>query len=144
MPHDLDEPPLDEVIRSMAIGDIRPVEASDHQVERTADIPLFPYIARGAGNQNPKDNGRQNEDEGEPQNEENAFPEGQANPEGNANHEGNVEPQGNEIAHPRVRRRVDADMILESISQLGHPTTRSRTRLANLCGNFSFVSMIEP
>ena len=28
LPHNLDEPPLDEVIRSMAIGDIRPVEAN--------------------------------------------------------------------------------------------------------------------
>ena len=76
LPHDLDEPPLDEVIRSMAIGDVCLVEASDHQVERTADIPLFPYIARGAGNQIPKDNGRQNEADEVPQNE--------ANPEGNS------------------------------------------------------------
>ena len=50
LPHDLDEPPLDEVIRSMAIGDIRPVEANARQNERSVDIPLFPYIARGAGN----------------------------------------------------------------------------------------------
>ena len=57
LPHDLEEISLDEVIRSMAIGDVRPIEASDHQNESTADIPLFPYIARGAGNQNPKDNG---------------------------------------------------------------------------------------
>ena len=28
LPHDLDESPLDEVIRSMAIGEIRPVEAN--------------------------------------------------------------------------------------------------------------------
>ena len=35
-------------------------------------------------------------------------------------------------------------MILESIAQPGHPTTRSRTHLANFCGNFSFVSMLEP
>ena len=35
-------------------------------------------------------------------------------------------------------------MIHESIAQSGRPTTRSRTRLANFCGNFSFVSMLEP
>ena len=145
LPHDLGEPPLDEVIRSMAIGDIRLVKANARQNERNADIPLFPYIARCAGNQNLEDNVEQDEEEREPQNKENANPEGQANPEGNANPEaqdnpernadpqgqaqpeGNVEPQGNEVALPRVQRRVDADMILESIAQQGHPTTRSRT-----------------
>ena len=87
LPHDLDEPPLDEVISSMAIGDIHHVEANDRQNERTANIPLFPYIARGAGNQNTKDNGGENEEEGEPQNKENANPEGNANPERPANPE---------------------------------------------------------
>src|SRR3954464_14883257 len=45
---------------------------------------------------------------------------------------------------PRVRSRVDVDSILEDIRQPGRPTTRSRTRLANFCGSFSFVSMLEP
>ena len=35
-------------------------------------------------------------------------------------------------------------MILEGIAQPGHLTTRSCTRLANFCENFSFVSMLEP
>ena len=35
-------------------------------------------------------------------------------------------------------------MILEDIAQSGRPSTRSRTRLANFCGSFSFVSMLEP
>src|SRR3954465_227747 len=34
--------------------------------------------------------------------------------------------------------------MLEEIRLPGRPTTRSRTRLANFCGNFSFVSMLEP
>ena len=46
MPHDLDEPPLDEVIRSMAIGEIRPVEANVGQANRDDDDPMFPHIAR--------------------------------------------------------------------------------------------------
>src|SRR4051812_36308265 len=50
----------------------------------------------------------------------------------------------NDNALSRVRRRVDVDSILEDISQPGHPTTRSRTRLANFCGSFSFLSMLEP
>ena len=57
LPHVLYEPPLDEVIRSITIGDVHPVEANDHQVKRTADIPLFPYIAQGTRNQIPEDNG---------------------------------------------------------------------------------------
>ena len=35
-------------------------------------------------------------------------------------------------------------IILDEINQPGRPTTRSRTRLANFCGSFSFVSMLEP
>src|SRR3954471_13151473 len=49
LPHDLDEPPLDEVIRSMAIGEIRPVKTNPHQANRDDDDPMFPQIARGAG-----------------------------------------------------------------------------------------------
>ena len=79
----------------MAIGDIHPVEANDQNDDRVADIPLFPYIVRGAGNQNPEDNGEQGEEEGEPQNEENANLEGQENPEGNTNPEGQANPDGN-------------------------------------------------
>src|SRR3954465_2572553 len=55
LPHDLDEPPLDEVIRYMAIGDIRPVEGNARQAPRDDDDPMFPHIARGAGDQNPED-----------------------------------------------------------------------------------------
>src|ERR1044071_6051339 len=80
LPHDLDEPPLDEVIRSMAIEDIRPVEGNHHQVNRDDDDPMFPHISRGAGDKNPKDTGEQ--DEEEPMNKENANPDGQAEPEG--------------------------------------------------------------
>ena len=70
LPHVLDEPPLDEVIRSMAIGEIRPVETNARRNQVDDDIPLFPHLAWGAGNQNPEDNAGQ--DEEEPQNEENA------------------------------------------------------------------------
>src|SRR4051812_35658675 len=106
VPHVLDEPPLDEVIRSMAIGEIPHIEAISHQVQDNDD-PMFPHIARGAGDQNPEDNAGQ--DEEEPQNEENANPEGNADTEGQANTEENIGPQGNEVALPRVRRRVDVD-----------------------------------
>src|SRR3954453_14304823 len=61
-PHDLDEPPLDEVIRSMAIGEIRPVEANQRQAVRDDDGPMFPHIARGAGDQHPEANGEQDEE----------------------------------------------------------------------------------
>src|SRR3954469_23442478 len=72
-PHDLDEPPLDEVIRSMAIGEICPVEANPRQAIRDDDDPMFPHIARGARDKNLEANGGQ--DEEEPMNEENADPE---------------------------------------------------------------------
>src|SRR4051812_13523708 len=138
LPHDLDEPPLDEVIRSMAIGEIRPVEAITRQANMDGDDPMFPHIARGARDQHPEANDGQ--DEEEPGNEENADPEGNADaegegdPEAEADPEAEDEPEANDNALSRVRRRFDVDSILEDIRQPGHPTTCSRTRLANLCG----------
>src|SRR4051812_26894849 len=148
LPHDLDEPPLDEVIRSMAIGEIRPVETNPHLANRNEDDPMFPHIARGAGDQHPEANDGQ--DEAQPGNEENADPEGNADaegegdPEAKADPEAEDEPEANDNALSRVRRRVDVDSILEDIRQPGRPTTHSRTCLANFCGSFSFVSMLEP
>ena len=66
LPHDLDELPLDEVIRSMAVGEIRLVEANAHRNNRDDDDTLFPHLARGAGDQNPEYNA--GHDEEEPQN----------------------------------------------------------------------------
>src|SRR4051812_26365639 len=51
LPLCLDEPPLDEVIRSMATGDIRPVEGNSRRDIQDNDVPMFPHIARGAGDQ---------------------------------------------------------------------------------------------
>src|SRR3954468_17495992 len=106
---------------------------------------MLPHIARGAGGQQPDGNAGQDEEEPNPEGqanpEGNANPEGQANPEGEADAEGEPDPQE---LFPRVRRRVDVDSILEEINQPGRPTTCSRTRLANFCGSFSFVSMLEP
>src|SRR3954464_5842585 len=56
LPHDLDEPPLDEVFASMAIGGIRPVEPNHRQANKDADDPMFPHIAQRAGYQNPEAN----------------------------------------------------------------------------------------
>ena len=93
LPHVLDEPPLDGVSRSIAIGDVRPVEGIAPQDNGDDDIPLFPHIAQGIGNQNHEANIEQADKE-EPQNEENDNPKGNANPEENANLEGNANPEG--------------------------------------------------
>src|SRR4051812_4197224 len=134
----------------MATGDIRPVEGNPRRDNQDDDDPMFPHIARGAGDQQPNGNARQDEEEPNPEGQ--ANPEGNADPEGNANPEREADPEGEADAEgeadpevfPRVRRRVDVDSILDEINQPGLPTTRSRTRLANFCGNFSFVSMLEP
>src|SRR3954464_5628703 len=89
--HDLDEPPLDEVIRSMAIGEIRPVEANPRQANRDDDDPMFPHIARGAGDQHPEANDGQ--DEAQPGNEENANPEGNVDAEGEGGPEVEADPE---------------------------------------------------
>ena len=57
----------------MAIGEIRPVEANANQAHRDDDDPMFPHIARGAGDQQPDGNAGLDE-------EEEPNPEGQANP----------------------------------------------------------------
>src|SRR4051812_29999688 len=66
LPLNLDEPSLDEVIRSMATGDIRPVEGNPRRDDQDDDGPMFPHIARGAGYQQPEGNGRQDEEEPNP------------------------------------------------------------------------------
>src|ERR1044072_1920377 len=75
LPLNLDEPPLDEVIRSMATGDIRLVEGNPRRDDQDDDDPMFPHIARGATDQKPYGNAGQDE--------EDPNPEGKANPEGN-------------------------------------------------------------
>ena len=84
MPLNLDEPPLDEVIRSMATGDIRPVEGNPRRDDQDDDDPMFPHIARGAGDQQPDGNVGQDKEE--------PNPEVQANPEGNVDPEGEPDP----------------------------------------------------
>src|SRR3954464_4064926 len=95
LPLNLDEPPLDEVIRSMATGDIRPVEGYPRRDNQDDDDPMFPHIARDAGDQQPDGNAGQDEEEanleGQANPEGNADPEGQDNPEGQANPEGEAD-----------------------------------------------------
>src|SRR4051812_42158318 len=91
LPHDLDEPPLDEVIRSMAIGEIHPFEANPHQANRGGDDPMFPHIARGAGDQHPEANDGQ--DKEEPGNEDNADPEGNPDAEGEGDPKAEADPE---------------------------------------------------
>jgi hypothetical protein len=44
-----------------------------------------------------------------------------------------------------VANRVDPSLILDELENQGYrPTTCSRTRLANYCGSFSFVSLAGP
>src|SRR4051812_32036658 len=121
LPHYLDEPPLDEVIRSMAVGEIRPVETNPHQANRDDDDPMFPHLARGARDQHPEANDEQVEEE--QGNGENVDPEGNAEAEGEADPEAEVDPEANDSTLSRVRRRVDVDSILEDICQPGCPTT---------------------
>jgi len=46
--------------------------------------------------------------------------------------------------HPHVANEVQIDRIIDSINAPG-PLTRSRaTQLANFCGHFAFVSILEP
>ena len=117
----------------MATGYIRPVEGNPRRYDQDDDDPMFPHIARGAGDQQP--DGNAGKDEEEPNPEGQANPEGNADPKGNANPEAEADAEGEDDAqevYPRVRRRVDADYILGEINQQGRPTTRSCTRLANL------------
>src|SRR3954468_10404937 len=56
LPLNLDEIHLDEVIRSIATGDIRPVEGNACQANKDDDGPMFPHIAQGTGDQHPEAN----------------------------------------------------------------------------------------
>src|ERR1041385_1755941 len=94
LPHDPDEPPIDEVIRSMAIGEILPVEVVARQANQDDDGPMFPHIARETGDQHPKANDVQ--DEEEPVNK------GNADNEGNAEAEGEVDPKAEAEDEPEA------------------------------------------
>src|ERR1041385_7823352 len=100
---------------SMAIGEIRPVEANARQADKDDDGPMFPHIARGAGDQHPEANDEQDEEEkgneGNPNPEGNAEAEGEADPEAEAGPEADAEPEANDHTLSRVRRRVDVDSI---------------------------------
>jgi hypothetical protein len=126
----IDEPSISEAIWQMAIGDVRPVKGNAHD-SSDGDAPVF-------GRRAPQENATAN-----------APPTQNANGEPNANAdeepEESEETDENGNVHPRVANRVDPALILEDLKNPGYrPTTRSRTRLANYCGSFSFVSLPEP
>ena len=81
----------------MATGDICPVEGIPRRDDQDDDDPIFPHIARGAGDQQPDGNAGQDEEEPNPKGqanpEGNANPEEQANPKGEADAEGEPDPQ---------------------------------------------------
>src|SRR4051812_20770107 len=56
LPLNLDEPPLDEVTRSMATRYILHVGGNPRRDDQDDDDPMFPHIARGAGDQQPDGN----------------------------------------------------------------------------------------
>ena len=72
------------------------------------------------------------------------HPEETATPEENDSEENSQPQQGPRPAHPRVANEVQVEKILSNINAPG-PLTRSRaSHLANFCGHFAFVSIIEP
>lgn len=105
----------------MAIGEVKHIEANASD-SSDDDSPQ------------PRSRTRQAAAEENAEVENNVDPENNTHPETNANEEEQLE--GN--ANPPMRRfanRVDVNMILDNIHQPG-TITRSRARLANLCGHF--------
>ena len=118
LPHVLNEPSPEELIKKMGAGDIKPVE---YVVEET-HIPPAPDE-----NPNPEANDPDAHEETESE---------ESDPD--------EVPQIRRPAHPRIANEVQIDKILDDINAPG-PLTRARAnRIANFCGHFAFVSISEP
>jgi hypothetical protein len=129
----------------MAIGDVRPVEGNTAD-SSDDDAPIARRTCQSTAEANaaPNTNGNPNANANADQNgNQDDNGDTNANPDADTEENENDHQEGNPL--PRVANRVDPALILEDLENPGYrPTTRSRTRLANYCGSFSFVSLTEP
>ena len=156
MPIDVGDKDPSEAIQDLSIGKIRPTEVKDRtssvQVEASTSRQGEPRVdmeASTSGTHQDEENKEVHQDE----NQQPPSPPWQENNNVNNNEDDQEEEQDVEEVQPRpkqklsrVRARIAKDHPIEQIYndiQTGR-ITRSKTRLANFCEHYSFISSIEP
>jgi hypothetical protein len=133
------EVPAEKAIRRMAIREIKPREEDDEDciIEDAAALPPAAYP--GESGQKPGDSGfsgnsgDQSGDSGSTAEASNDSQEAE-----------DLIQQEESDPHPRVRQSVQRDHPVDNILGSIRRGVTTRSRLANFCEHYSFVSMLEP
>jgi hypothetical protein len=131
--------PAEQAIKKMAIGEVKPQEEDDEDCE-IEELASSPPAA------NPGVSGEKSGDSGFPGNSgENPGNSGPADGDSQSNRE-NEKLIQQEVSdpHPRVRQSVQRDHPIDNILGSIRRGVTTRSRLANFCEHYSFVSMLEP
>jgi hypothetical protein len=131
--------PAEKAIRKMAIGEVKPQEEDDEdcEIEETAILPPAA---------NPRVSGEKSRDSGFSGNfGEKSRESGHAadTSQGNQEIEDLIQQEVSD-PHPRVRQSVQRDHPVDNILGSIRRGVTTRSRLANFCEHYSFVSMLEP
>jgi hypothetical protein len=128
----------EKAIKKIAIGEVKPQEEDDEDCEIEEPTSTLPAA-------NPGVSGEKSGDSGFPRNSgessENSGPAA-----GAQSSQENEELIQQEVLdpHPRVRQSVQRDHPIDNILGSIHRGVTTRSRLANFCEHYSFVSMLEP
>jgi hypothetical protein len=131
--------PAEKAITKMSIGEVKPQEEDDEdsEIEEPASSPPAA---------NPEVSGEKSGDSGFPGNSgESSGNSGPATGDSQSSQE-NKELIQQEVSnpHPRVRQSVQQDHSIDNIIGSIHRGVTTRSRLANFCEHYSFISMFEP
>jgi transposase InsO family protein len=116
-----DEEPPNVAIKNMSIGDVRPQVAPQGQASPSSslNIPATPSQDEGGGTVDPLDD----EDEhGDQDQGDSLF----------------------QVSHPRVHQSIQRDHPVDNILGDINKGVSTRSRVANFCQHYSFVSSLEP
>jgi hypothetical protein len=123
-----DEKAPRDALQRMAIGDVRPQNPSNQPQETSPNDPTTP--AQGLDQDN---------------HEEDVEPDDQGQEE--SNNQGEDEDDGDKgeaPQHPRVRQNIQRDHPVDNILGDIEKGVTTRSRVANFCQHYSFVSSFEP
>jgi hypothetical protein len=137
---DLDEEAPCVALRNMSIGDVCPKESEE---------PTQAQDQPSSSNQaSPPTQDEEHAQGGEEEDQEDEPPQEEVNDQGgdedNQDKEDEQEVQGQRPPHPRVHQAIQRDHPVNSILGNIHKGVTTRSRVANLCEHYSFVSSIEP
>jgi hypothetical protein len=131
--------PAEKAIRKMAIGEVKPQEEDDEdcKIEETTISP--PVVNPGVSGEKSGDSGFLGNSGENP---------GDSRPtadisQGSQENEDLIQQEVSDPC-PRVRQSVQRDHPVDNILGSIHRGVTTRSRLANFCEHYSFVSMLEP